>query len=83
VLGFQRTGLAIFLMTELAVAQFRRSRGWDVGLEARLVGGNAGLTDTTSLGTLIGPAYAITFDERGLLLSLALEGMKVTPLEAG
>ena len=81
VVGFQRCGLASFLMTERALAQFRGSRGGDVGLEARLVGGNAGLTDSTTLGTLVGPAYAITFDEQGLLLSLALEGMKVSPID--
>jgi lipid-binding SYLF domain-containing protein len=80
VIGLQHFSLAIFLMDDRALEFFRQARGWDIGVEARLVAGRRGLTDATTLAGEIGTAYAITFDERGALLSLALEGSRVSPL---
>jgi lipid-binding SYLF domain-containing protein len=80
VIGLQHFSLAVFLMDERALTFFRRASGWDLGVEARLVAGRAGLTDATTLASAIGTAYAITFDESGALLSLALEGTRVSPL---
>jgi lipid-binding SYLF domain-containing protein len=80
VIGLQHFSLAVFLMDERALTFFRRSSGWDLGLEARVVGGRGGLTDATTLASAIGTAYAITFDESGALLSLAVEGTRVSPL---
>ena len=42
--------------------------------------GRGGLTDATTLASAIGTAYAITFDESGALLSLAVEGTRVSPI---
>ena len=71
-IGLQHFSLAIFLMDDRALEFFRQARGWDIGVEARLVAGRGGLTDATTLAGEMGTAYAITFDERGALLSLAL-----------
>ena len=80
VIGLQHFGLAVFLMDERSLTYFRGSSGWDLGLEARVVAGRGGLTDATTLASAIGTAYAITFDESGALLSLAVEGTRVSPI---
>jgi len=72
-IGLQHFSLAVFLMDERALAFFRNNDGWDLGLEARMIGGKTGLTDVISLSGTAGTTYAITFDETGAFLSLSFE----------
>lgn len=67
---------ALFFMTELALADFRVSDGWELGVGASFVfdseGAAAGIT-TTRINR---PIYEVVFGQRGLIAGASLAGAK-------
>lgn len=78
--GAQTAGLAMFFMTEAALARLLAAGGWEFGTDPSVVvldrGAQANIT-TTSLRE---EAYAITFGQEGLMAAVALTGSKITRL---
>jgi lipid-binding SYLF domain-containing protein len=80
-LGAQARSHIILFMTRSALAKFRRSKGWEVGVDGSiaLVGEGAGDGIDTLRATE--PVIGFVFSNRGLMYNLTLEGSKITPLD--
>jgi lipid-binding SYLF domain-containing protein len=79
--GAQRYGYAVFLMTDEAVAYLKRLRGWEIGAGPSIVvldKGHAGKISTTTLNS---DAYAVIFNQHGLMAGLGIEGSKIALLD--
>lgn len=76
--GAQAAGLAMFFMTDEAVAALMRADGWQIGTGPSVVVLDAGAQANVTATTVLEPVYAITFNQQGLMASLALEGTKIS-----
>ncbi|MDO9708864.1 lipid-binding SYLF domain-containing protein [Paracraurococcus lichenis] len=76
--GAQAAGLAMFFMTDEAVAVLTRNDGWEIGTGPTVVALDKGLQANATSTTLTEPVYAITFGQQGLMAALALNGTKIT-----
>jgi lipid-binding SYLF domain-containing protein len=79
-LGAQAKTVVICFMQEQALADFRGSSGWEVGVDGSVaivqVGGGVSLDSTTIRDPIVG----FVFGRRGLMFNLSLEGSKFTRL---
>lgn len=83
--GFQigaqsRTLLFVFMENE-ALAQFRDSRGWEVGVDGSVALINLGAGRDLTTTNIRDPIVGFVFSNRGLMYNLTLEGTKVTRIE--
>ena len=79
-LGAQARSVVIMFMTEEALAQFRRTQGWKVGVDGSITiiaVGAGGAIDTNSIRS---PIIGFIFDQKGLMYNLTLEGSKITQI---
>jgi lipid-binding SYLF domain-containing protein len=79
--GAQSFGYALFLMTDSAVKYLDSSAGWEVGVGPSVVVVDAGIAKTLSTTTLKSDVYAFSFDQKGLMAGLGLQGSKITKLK--
>jgi lipid-binding SYLF domain-containing protein len=76
-IGAQQYAHAIFFLTQAALEDFRRSKGWAVGADARYATPEQG----QSLGketTELDPVVALVFGQQGLIAGATLSGVKYT-----
>lgn len=79
-LGAQTTSIILVFMQEKALEKFRKSYGWQVGVDGSVTLikiGAGGSIDTTKLKD---PIVGFVFGRSGLMYNLSLEGMKFTKL---
>ena len=76
--GAQASGLAMFFMTPESVEALMRVDGWQIGTGPSVVVLDADALANITATTLLEPVYAITFNQQGLMASLALEGTKIS-----
>jgi len=76
--GAQTAGLAMFFMTEAALAALMEADGWEIGTGPSVVALDRGAQANVTATTLREPVYAITFSQQGLMAALALNGTKIT-----
>lgn len=80
-LGAQSKTQIILFMSKQALRKFRRSKGWEAGVDGRIAlvqaGAGGGLDTTTTQAPIIG----FVFTNAGLMYNLTLEGSKITPLD--
>lgn len=75
-IGAQRYKHALFFMTPEALASFRTSDGWELGLDAEYaIPNNAGAATITS-GTFNKPIYAVIYGQEGIIVGATVEGNK-------
>lgn len=79
--GAQSYGYAVFLMNEKALSFLDRSDGWELGVGPSLVVVNEGVAKNLSTSTLKDDAYAFIFDQQGLMVSVSIEGTKITRIK--
>jgi lipid-binding SYLF domain-containing protein len=81
-LGAQAKSQVILFMTQSALARFRRSKGWEAGVDGSIAvvreDASGGIDTTTAQQPVIG----FVFSNKGLMYNLSLEGSKITPLES-
>jgi lipid-binding SYLF domain-containing protein len=65
----------IMFMTEAALANFQRTDGWKVDVDAVGAGGQI---DTNSIRS---PVIGFIFDQKGLMYNLTLEGSKISRIQ--
>ncbi len=79
-IGAQKKDIIIAFMTEEALNQFRKSAGWEAGVDANIafvdMGGGKGL-DTITINY---PVVAFVFGVKGLMADASLKGAKFTKL---
>jgi len=80
-IGAQSRTVIIAFMETAALENFRRSAGWEVGVDGSValinLGAGADLTTTNIRDPIVG----FVFSNRGLMYNLTLEGTKVTRIE--
>ena len=80
-LGVQTKSIIIVFLTKEALSKFRKSEGWEVGVDgsvALIKIGAGGSIDTTNIED---PIVAFVFGQKGLMYNLTLEGSKFTKLD--
>jgi len=80
-LGAQKKTVVLLFMTQTALKDFRKSEGWEVGVDGSvaLVEFGAGKEfDTTNIKE---PVIGFIFGNKGLMYNLSLEGSKMTKIK--
>jgi lipid-binding SYLF domain-containing protein len=78
--GIQKFGYALFFMNDDDLAYLRKSKGWEFGSGPSIVIVDEGMAKSFTTTTLRKGVYALTFDQRGLMAGLGLQGSKITPI---
>jgi lipid-binding SYLF domain-containing protein len=76
--GVQKFGYALFFMTNSALAYLNKSGGWELGTGPSLVVVDTGMAKSLTTTTLRNDVYAFSFDQKGLMGGLSLQGSKIT-----
>ena len=80
-LGGQRKTVILAFMTDEALADFRRSEGWQVGGDASVALIKVGAEGQLDVTRLNEPIVAFVLDQKGLMYNLTLEGSKITEID--
>jgi lipid-binding SYLF domain-containing protein len=80
-LGAQARAELILFMTEEALAAFRGSDGWEIGVDGSVALVSVGVAGEIETTTLADPVIGFVFGEQGLMANLSLEGAKISSLE--
>ena len=78
--GIQSYGYVVFLMTRKAVNYIHRTEGWEIGVGPTVVVVNQGVAKNLSTSTLKDDAYAVIFDQQGLMAGVSIEGTKISSI---
>jgi lipid-binding SYLF domain-containing protein len=79
--GAQSYGYVLFLMSDKAVKYLHQSHGWEIGVGPTVVFVDEGVAKNLSSSTLKGDAYGFIFDQQGLMVSLSIEGTKISRIK--
>lgn len=79
--GAQSFGYAVFLMSDKAISYLDKSNGWEIGVGPTVVVVDEGVAKNLSTSTLKDDAYAFIFDQQGLMLSVSIEGTKISRIK--
>jgi lipid-binding SYLF domain-containing protein len=79
--GAESYGYVVFLMSDKAVKYLDESKGWEFGVGPSVVVVNEGVAKNLSTSTLKDDAYAFIFDQQGLMVSLSIEGTKISRIK--
>jgi len=79
--GVQEYGYALFLMNQKAVDWVNNTRGWEIGMGPSVMIVGKGMARSFSTDTLHSGIYAFTFDQRGLMAGLGLQGSKTMRID--
>lgn len=79
--GFQARTQIILFMTEDALAAFRNSDGWTVGVDGSVAVLNAGAGTEIDGTSLQKPVIGFVRTKGGLMLNASLEGTKISPIQ--
>lgn len=77
-IGVQSTSHALFFMTQEALEAFRRSEGFELGVDAEFTVPGDGVSLNVDSTTIKSPVVAVIFAQDGLLAGASLEGAKYT-----
>lgn len=79
--GYQERDQVIMFMSEEALNQFRQSDGWQLGVDASFTLIDAGQGGTISTNDFDQPIVVFINNQRGLMVSLALQGDRIVKTE--
>ena len=79
--GAQSYGYVVFLMNEKAVKYLSETKGWEIGVGPSVVVVNEGAAKNLTTTSLKDDAYAFIFDQQGLMVSLSIEGTKISRIK--
>jgi lipid-binding SYLF domain-containing protein len=77
-LGAQARSVIIVFMTHEALAGFRQTRGWKVGVDASVAIVTVGAGGSIDTSRIASPIVGFIFDNKGLMYNLTLEGSKIS-----
>lgn len=77
-LGVQARSVIIMFMTEDALASFRRTDGWKVGVDGSVALITLGVGGSLDTNQITKPVIGFILDEKGLMYNLTLEGSKIS-----
>ena len=79
--GAQSYAYVVFLITDKAVEYLDKTDGWEFGVGPTVVVADQGVATNVSTSTLQDDAYAFITDQQGLMVSLSIEGTKITRIK--
>jgi lipid-binding SYLF domain-containing protein len=79
--GAQSYGYVVFLMTDKAVRYIHETHGWEIGVGPTVVIIDQGAAKNLSTSTLKDDAYAIIFNQQGLMAGVSIEGTKISHIK--
>ena len=79
--GAQEYSYVLFLMSDKAVNYLKKSQGWEIGVGPTVVVMNDGMAKNLSSTTMKDDAYAVIFDQQGLMVGLSIEGTKISRIK--
>ena len=79
--GVQKYGYALFFMNQKAVDWINNTRGWEIGTGPSVVIVDKGMARSFTTDTMHSGIYAFTFDQRGLMAGLGIQGSKITRID--
>lgn len=77
-IGAQARSVIIMFMTQSALADFRRSQGWEVGVDGSVALVTLGAGGTIDTHNIQSPIIGFIYGSKGLMYNLTLEGSKIT-----
>jgi lipid-binding SYLF domain-containing protein len=77
-LGAQSRAVIIMFMTERSLAKFRRSHGWEAGVDGSVTLVTLGAGGTIDTNNIRRPIIGFIFGAKGLMYNLTLEGSKIS-----
>jgi lipid-binding SYLF domain-containing protein len=77
-LGAQARSVIIVFITPEALASFRRTHGWKIGVDASVTIVTVGAGGSIDTSRIASPIVGFIFDSKGLMYNLTLEGSKIT-----
>jgi len=79
--GVQKYGYALFFMNQKAVDWINTTRGWEIGTGPSVVIVDKGMARSFTTHTMHSGIYAFSFDRRGLMAGLDLQGSKIMRID--
>lgn len=79
-IGAQTKTIILCFMTDAALAGFRKSRGWEIGVDGSVALVDAGAGGSLDTMTAPAPVIGFVFGHSGLMANISLEGAKVTKI---
>ena len=79
--GVQTFGYAVFFTTDVALKNFQRASGWDIGAAPTVVLVDAGAAKNLNTTTLKSEVYAFIFNQEGMMAGIALQGQKISKVK--
>ncbi|GJL77651.1 MAG: lipoprotein [Nitrospinaceae bacterium] len=79
-IGVQAKTIILAFMEKSALAKFRNSDGWKVGVDGSVALITLGMGDSLDTINAKDPIVAFVFGQKGLMYNLTLEGSKITKL---
>jgi len=80
-LGVQERSVIIMFMTPEALAQFRHTRGWKVGVDGSVAIITVGIGGSIDTNKITSPVIGFVLDPKGLMYNLTLEGSKISRID--
>ena len=80
-IGAQKKDIIIAFMTEKALRDFRKSSGWEVGVDGNIAIVDVGAGQRIDTTTVKDPIVAFVFDVKGLIVDVSLKGAKFSRLD--
>lgn len=80
-LGAQSRSQVILFMTEKALVDFRKSKGWKAGVDGSVALATLGAGGEIDTETAKKPIIGFIFSGKGLMYNLSFEGSKITRIE--
>ena len=78
--GAQSVRVIIVFMQEDALEKFRKSKGWEAGVDGSITLVNVGAAGTIDTTTIKDPIVGFVFGNKGLMADLSLTGSKYTKI---
>ena len=79
--GAQVFGYALFFVNESALSYLGRSEGWEIGVGPSIVVVDEGVGKSLTSTTITHDVYAFIFDQQGLMVSVSIEGTKISRIK--
>jgi len=79
--GVQKYGYPLFFMNQNAVDWINNTRGWEIGTGPSVVLVDKGMARSFTTDTMYSGIYAFTFDQRGLMAGLGIQGSKISRID--
>ncbi|MCO5977908.1 YSC84-related protein [Ideonella oryzae] len=79
--GAESYAYVVFLTSNKALKYLDDSKGWEIGVGPSVVVVDAGRAKNLSTSTLKDDAYAFITDQQGLMVSLSIEGTKISRIK--